>query len=100
MAERYQVPYFYPTYSEGGVCGRYFINLGALPNQQLDFFIPYLMERYGPNFYFVGQDYVWPQESIAYSTQLIESAGGERRRHGVRAHRRDDRLGSHPGTHP
>ena len=76
VAERYQVPYFYPTYSEGGVCGRYFINLGALPNQQLDFFIPYLMERYGPNFYFVGQDYVWPQESIAYSTQLIESLGG------------------------
>ncbi len=77
VAERYQVPYFYPTYSEGGVCGRYFINLGALPNQQLDFFIPYLMEKYGPKFYFVGQDYVWPQESIAYSTQLIESLGGE-----------------------
>ena len=77
VAERYQVPYFYPTYSEGGVCGRYFINLGALPNQQLDFFIPYLMERYGPRFYFVGQDYVWPQESIKYSTQLIESLGGE-----------------------
>lgn len=76
VAERYQVPYFYPTYSEGGVCGRYFINLGALPNQQLDFFIPYLMERYGPDFYFVGQDYVWPQESIAYSTELIESLGG------------------------
>ena len=76
VAERYQVPYFYPTYSEGGVCGRYFINLGALPNQQLDFFIPYLMERYGPDFYFVGQDYVWPQKSIAYSTELIESLGG------------------------
>lgn len=76
VAERYQVPYFYPTYSEGGVCGRYFINLGALPNQQLDFFIPYLVERYGLNFYFVGQDYVWPQESIAYSTQLIDSLGG------------------------
>jgi len=76
VAERYRVPYFYPTYSEGGVCGRYFVNLGALPNQQLDFFIPYLMERYGPNFYFVGQDYVWPRESIAYSKQLIEAAGG------------------------
>lgn len=76
VAERFQVPYFYPTYSEGGVCGRYFVNLGALPNQQLDFFIPYLMDRYGPDFYFVGQDYVWPQESIAYSTQLIESLGG------------------------
>ncbi len=76
VAARHKVPYFYPTYSEGGVCGRYFINLGALPNQQLDFFIPYLMERYGPDFYFVGQDYVWPRDSIAYSTELIESLGG------------------------
>jgi urea transport system substrate-binding protein len=76
VAARHKVPYFYPTYSEGGVCGRYFINLGALPNQQLDFFIPYLMDRYGPNFYFVGQDYVWPRDSIEYSTQLIEAAGG------------------------
>ncbi len=76
VAERYQVPYFYPTYSEGGVCGRYFINLGALPNQQLDFFIPYLMDKYGPNFYFVGQDYVWPRDSIEYSTKLIEELGG------------------------
>lgn len=76
VAARYKVPYFYPTYSEGGVCGRYFINLGALPNQQLDFFIPYLMERFGKTFYFVGQDYVWPRESIAYCEKLITKAGG------------------------
>ena len=87
VAARYQVPYFYPTYSEGGVCGRYFVNLGALPNQQLDFFIPYLMERYGPNFYFVGQDYVWPQESIAYSTAAHRIPRWERRRNRIRAHR-------------
>lgn len=76
VAARYKVPYFYPTYSEGGVCGRYFVNLGALPNQQLDFFIPYLMKRFGKNFYFVGQDYVWPRESIAYCEKLITAAGG------------------------
>jgi urea transport system substrate-binding protein len=76
VAARYKVPYFYPTYSEGGVCGRYFINLGALPNQQLDFFIPYLMEQFGKKFYFVGQDYVWPRESIKYCQNLIESKGG------------------------
>ncbi len=76
VADRYKVPYFYPTYSEGGVCGRYFVNNGALPNQQLDFFIPYLMDRFGKNFYFVGQDYVWPRDSIAYCTKLITAAGG------------------------
>jgi ABC-type branched-subunit amino acid transport system substrate-binding protein len=76
VAARYKTPYFYPTYNEGGVCGRYFVNLGALPNQQLDFFIPYLMERFGKSFYFVGQDYVWPRESIKYCEKLITEAGG------------------------
>ncbi|TAK02568.1 MAG: hypothetical protein EPO36_01575 [Chloroflexota bacterium] len=76
VADRYKTPYFYPTYNEGGVCGRYFVNLGALPNQQLDFFIPYLMERFGKKFYFVGQDYVWPRESIKYCEKLITEQGG------------------------
>ena len=76
VADRYKTPYFYPTYNEGGVCGRYFVNLGALPNQQLDFFIPYLMERFGKSFYFVGQDYVWPRESIKYCEELITANGG------------------------
>lgn len=76
VADRQKVPYFYPTYSEGGVCGRYFVNVGALPNQQLDFFIPYLMERFGKTFYFVGQDYVWPRDSVEYCTKLIQDAGG------------------------
>ncbi len=76
VAARYKVPYFYPTYNEGGVCGRYFINLGALYNQQLDFFIPYLMDRFGKTFYFVGQDYVWPRESIEYCAKLITQNGG------------------------
>ncbi len=77
VAARYKEPYFYPTYNEGGVCGRYFVNLGALPNQQLDFFIPYLMDRFGKSFYFVGQDYVWPRESIKYCETLINAAGGK-----------------------
>ncbi len=76
VAARYKTPYFYPTYNEGGVCGRYFVNLGALPNQQLDFFIPYLMDRFGKSFYFVGQDYVWPRESIKYCEKLITDNGG------------------------
>ena len=30
-----------PTYYEGGICNRYFFNVGALPNQQIDPFIPW-----------------------------------------------------------
>jgi urea transport system substrate-binding protein len=77
VSNRFKVPYFYPTYSEGGVCGQYYVNMGSLPNQQLDQFIPYLMERFGPTFYFVGQDYVWPRESVKYCKKVIADHGGK-----------------------
>lgn len=77
VAERFRVPYFYPTYWESDTsCGRYFISMGAIPNQQLDFFVPFLIEKFGPKFYCVGQDYIWPQVSIEYIDQLLAKHGG------------------------
>ncbi len=77
-AARNRTPYFYPTYWEGGTsCGRYFVSAGAIPNQQLDFFIPFLMERYGPRIYCVGQDYIWPRISIDVVENLLKKHGGQ-----------------------
>ena len=77
-AARNRTPYFYPTYWEGGTsCGRYFVSVGAIPNQQLDFFIPFLMERYGPRIYCVGQDYIWPRISIDVVENLLKKHGGQ-----------------------
>ena len=78
VAQRFRVPYFYPTYWEGGTsCGRYYISMGAVPNQQLDFFIPYLVEKFGPRIYCVGQDYIWPRISIDVVDGLLKKHGGE-----------------------
>ena len=78
IAERYRVPYFYPPYWESGTsCGRYFISMGAIPNQQLDFFLPFLIEKFGPKLYCVGQDYNWPRESIGYIEKALAKHGGE-----------------------
>ena len=78
VAERYRVPYFYPTYWESKTsCGRYFVSMGAIPNQQLDFFIPFLVEKFGPKMYFVGQDYIWPRVSVEYIESIIGEHGGE-----------------------
>jgi urea transport system substrate-binding protein len=78
VAARFRIPYFYPTYWESQTsCGRYFISMGAIPNQQLDFFIPFLIEKYGPRLYCVGQDYIWPRVSIDYIEQLLKQHGGE-----------------------
>jgi ABC-type branched-subunit amino acid transport system substrate-binding protein len=77
-AARFKVPYFYPTYWESKTsCGRYFISMGALPNQQLDFFIPYLIESFGKRIYCVGQDYIWPRVSIEYIKGIAAQSGGE-----------------------
>jgi urea transport system substrate-binding protein len=78
VAERYQIPYFYPTYWESKTsCGRYFISMGAIPNQQLDFFIPFLIEKFGPRIYCVGQDYIWPRVSVEYIQSILQQHGGE-----------------------
>jgi len=78
VAARFKVPYFYPTYWESQTsCGRYYISMGAIPNQQLDFFVPFLIEKFGPKIYCVGQDYIWPRISIDYIEALAKEKGGE-----------------------
>lgn len=78
VAERFRVPYFYPTYWESKTsCGRYFVSMGAIPNQQLDFFIPFLIQKFGPNMYCVGQDYIWPRVSVEYIEAIMPQHGGK-----------------------
>lgn len=83
VADKYKIPYFYPTYNEGGGslanCSRYYICTGMIPNQQIEEFIPYLIENYGKKIYLVGIDEVFVTESWKYieENQLVEKAGGE-----------------------
>lgn len=83
VADKYKVPYFYPTYNEGGGslanCSRYYICTGMIPNQQIEEFIPYLIENYGKKIYLVGIDEVFITESWKYieENKLVEKAGGE-----------------------
>lgn len=70
--------YINPTYYEGGICDRYFFNVGALPNQQIDPFIPWLIENKGVTTFFLGgSDYAWPRGSFAAAKAAIQAAGGE-----------------------
>jgi urea transport system substrate-binding protein len=66
-----------PTYYEGGICDRYFFNVGALPNQQIDPFIPWLVEQHGvSSFYLGGSDYAWPRGSFEALKNALAEAGG------------------------
>jgi urea transport system substrate-binding protein len=71
------VPLFNPTYYEGGLCDEFFFSTGALPNQQIDPFIPWIVDNLGSTFYLIGSDYVWPRGSYEHVKQDLQELGGE-----------------------
>jgi len=76
VTEPEKVPLFNPTYYEGGLCNKYFFSTGALPNQQIDPFVPWITENVGKSFYLIGSDYVWPHGSFAHVKEDVQKAGG------------------------
>ena len=66
----------YTTYYEGGVCNKYLISTGQVPNQQIDPMIPYLMKHVGKSLFVVGSDYVWPRGSADWIKKRITEHGG------------------------
>ena len=71
-----KVPLFNPTYYEGGLCQEYFLSTGALPNQQIEPFVPWIYENLGKTFYLIGSDYAWPRGSFAFVKSYLEGLGG------------------------
>jgi len=69
--------YWYPTLYEGRECSKNVIYTGAVPNQQQDDFIPWLMENFGPRFYLIGSNYIYPKEENNYCKKLLQTHGGE-----------------------
>ena len=48
-----------------------------LPSQQIEAYIPWIIETFGPKIYLVGTDYEFPRNSIAYAKKLMAKYGGE-----------------------
>jgi urea transport system substrate-binding protein len=69
---------FYPTYYEGYECSKNVVYTGAVPNQQLSNFIPWIVNELGKKkFFIVGSNYIYPREMAKVSKILIEEAGAE-----------------------
>ncbi|MCO6387781.1 transporter substrate-binding domain-containing protein [Aliihoeflea sp. 40Bstr573] len=69
---------FYPTYYEGFECSKNVVYTGAVPNQQLSNFIPWIINTLGKKkFFIVGSNYIYPREMAKVSKMLIEQNGGE-----------------------
>jgi urea transport system substrate-binding protein len=70
--------YFYPTYYEGYECSKNVVYTGAVPNQQLSNFIPWIIKTLGKKkFFIVGSNYIYPREMAKVCKILIEKNGGE-----------------------
>ena len=76
--ERRNNLYFYPTYYEGYECSKNVVYTGAVPNQQLSNFIPWIIKTLNKKkFFIVGSNYIYPREMAKVSKILIEKSGGE-----------------------
>lgn len=77
IIERLNGLLWYPTLYEGFEYSPNVIYTGAAPNQNSMALCDFLMETYGPRFFFVGSDYVYPRESNRIMRELLAKRGGE-----------------------
>lgn len=68
--------FYYPTCYEGRECWQHIICTGPIANQHSRDLVPFMVQRYGPRAYFIGSNYVWPQESNRVAGRWLEEAGG------------------------
>jgi branched-chain amino acid transport system substrate-binding protein len=70
--------YIYPEQYEGEESDPLIFCTGPVPAQQLDLFIPWLMERTGAKkFYLPSADYIWPHTMNRRVRGLVTANGGE-----------------------
>ncbi len=77
VAEPRKTPYLNFSFYEGSILSRYFFHFAALPNQQIDRMIPYMLKTHGGRMFFAGNNYEWPRGSIAAAKRSLEAAGGK-----------------------
>lgn len=74
--ERRNAMLFYQTHYEGFECSKNVVYSGAVANQQLGNYIPWIAQKLGKKkFFIVGSNYVYPREMSKVSKKLIEAAG-------------------------
>jgi ABC-type branched-subunit amino acid transport system substrate-binding protein len=69
--------YIYPEQYEGRECDPLIFCTGPVPAQQVDPFIPWLMERTGARtFYLPSADYIWPRVMNRRIREVVTRSGG------------------------
>jgi urea transport system substrate-binding protein len=75
--EQYNGVLLYPTLYEAQECSKNCFYTGAVPNQQLDDFVPWIINTLGrKKFYLIGANYIYPKETNREVKALLEKHGG------------------------
>jgi urea ABC transporter urea binding protein len=75
--EQYNGVLLYPTLYEGEECSKNCFYTGVVPNQQLDDFVPWIMNTLGrKKFYLIGANYIYPKETNREVKALVKKYGG------------------------
>lgn len=77
VVERRNGLLWYPTLYEGFEYSPNIIYTGAAPNQNSSVLVDFLLESYGPRFYLIGSDYIYPRESNRIMRELLHQRHGE-----------------------
>jgi urea ABC transporter urea binding protein len=68
----------YPTLYEAQECSKNCFYTGAVPNQQLDDFVPWVIKELGrKKCYMIGSNYIYPKETNREVKALLDKFGGE-----------------------
>src|SRR5258705_13678814 len=75
--EQYNGVLLYPTLYEAQECSKNCFYTGAVPNQQLDDFVPWILNTLGrKKFYLIGANYIYPKETNREVKALLQKHGG------------------------
>jgi len=70
--------YFYNAIYEGHSCSENMWIFGTMPENQIFPVVPYMQDEFGGNkWYFIGNDYNWPQNTLEISKQSFAANGSE-----------------------
>lgn len=77
IAGRADTNFVWPASYEGGECDDNVWSVGAVPNQQVDPTVDYLLGEGARTFYLCGNDYSYPRNVLEAARARIEAGGGE-----------------------
>jgi ABC-type branched-subunit amino acid transport system substrate-binding protein len=77
IATRGRTMFIWPASYEGGECDENVWSVGAVPNQQVDPTVDYLLAQGAKTFYLCGNDYSYPRNVLKAARARIEAGGGK-----------------------